>query len=120
AYWRIAVRVLSALALAFVAFAHQPLSFPPPGHDLSAHAFPDGSVAVLCQDDADGKGEPHHAASTDCVACRIASGFDLPPRILPAASDIEFVAQPFALPRQAAIVLATFPPSAPPQAPPAA
>ncbi len=49
--WRLAVRMLCALALVFVAFTHQPVSASPANDiDLAAYTLPDGSVPVLCLD----------------------------------------------------------------------
>lgn len=75
------VRMLCALSLLLVAFAHQPLSIT---ETLSAYKdvnvadyiLPDGTLPELCLT---GEGDgPHHARVTHCEACRIVASVDLP------------------------------------------
>src|SRR4051812_28124759 len=47
--WRIWVRLLGALSLMLVTFAHQPLEAKGRGvPEAAAYAFPDGSIPVIC------------------------------------------------------------------------
>ncbi|WP_420960305.1 hypothetical protein [Brucella sp. IR073] len=119
---RYMVRFLCALALVFVAFAHKPIDLGPgDGYDLAAYTLPDGTVPVLCLPS--GKGDDHrghddHLYSQACEACRISSGFvcPVPPKAPgPALSTGEVAARVAVAP---VIRRDSYPPSAPPQAPP--
>lgn len=76
------VRVLCALSLLLVAFAHKPLVSPATasayaGVDVAEFVLPDGTLPDICltgEDDG-----PHHFAGNHCEACRIVSSVDLPP-----------------------------------------
>ena len=118
--WRMAVRMLCALALVFVAFAHQPVSAAPALDDLSAYTLPDGSLPVLCLTDTGNKKDHHKTAwhGTGCEACRLVSSVILPVPATVASSKIEPL-QSLAIKREAALIARhAYPPSAPPQAPP--
>ncbi|MDF1608536.1 hypothetical protein PZ897_10145 [Hoeflea sp. YIM 152468] len=78
------VRLVCALSLLFVAFAHIPLSanasavalqFAYADVDISDFILPDGTLADLCLR---GEGSGEQALGSDCDACRIVSAFDLP------------------------------------------
>lgn len=116
---QILVRLVCALSLALLAFGHQPLALPRTGTlAVAAHAFPDGSRPVICLTDAAGKGDRQQAHRHGCDACRISSAFFLP---LPdcAVPAVHVAAEsPLPLPSAPRVVRATYPPSAPPQAPP--
>jgi hypothetical protein len=118
--WRLAVRILCALALVFVAFAHQPVSASPASAiDLAAYTLPDGSVPVLCLDGEVDQGA--HKSSwhgNGCEACRLSVSVILPVPLTASSLKIEPV-QSLAVKREAIrIARSLFPPSAPPQAPP--
>jgi hypothetical protein len=75
------VRILCALSLLLVAFAHNQLSIT---DTLSAYAdvnvaeyiLPDGTLPEICLT---GEGDgSHHARVTHCEACRIVASVDLP------------------------------------------
>ena len=118
--WRLAVRLIGALALVFVAFAHRvPPATASALPDAAAYAFPDGSIPVICVTSP--IEEPHgqgHALS--CDACLVSASVLLPqptglalptfgssnPRLPIATANY--------LPRSA------WPPAAPPTAPPLA
>jgi hypothetical protein len=118
--WRLAVRMLCALALVFVAFAHQPISASPASDiDLAAYTLPDGSVPVLCLDNKVDQGS-HKSAwhGNGCEACRLSASIILP--VPPMASGLKIApVQSLAIKQEAVrIARSLFPPSAPPQAPP--
>ncbi len=118
--WRLAVRMLCALALVFVAFAHQPLSASPAKDiDLAAYTLPDGSVPVLCLDN-EVDHDSHKSAwhGNGCEACRLSASIILPVPPMAYGQKIEQV-QSLAIKREAVrIARSLFPPSAPPHAPP--
>jgi len=113
------VRLLGALSLVFVAFAHQPLDVSGPGiPDASAYALPDGSIPVICVTLPAEKGDAQVAHGLPCGACLIAGSILIPtPAEIPGPSvePGQIVAYATAGPL---IVRSAFPPSAPPQAPP--
>ncbi|MBC7281984.1 MAG: hypothetical protein H5U12_11180 [Hoeflea sp.] len=74
------MRMLCALALMLVAFAHRPLALETaPAYaaaDLASFVLPDGTLPDLCvtgEDDG-----THHSVANHCEACRIVSSVDLP------------------------------------------
>ena len=120
----LAVRLLSVLALMFVAFAHKPINIASAEELLLAeYVLPDGTYPVLCitdhavdQNSHDRDQHPHN--SNICDACRISSAFLCP---MPTASSgaAPNVALAHAIvPSQPVLWRDIYPPSAPPQAPP--
>ena len=80
--WQWSVRILCAVALLFVGFAHQPVvatadEISP--LEIAQYRLPDGSLPILCitYKDADGKVDGK-AYAPGCEACRIASAAVLP------------------------------------------
>ncbi|RCS24926.1 hypothetical protein DUT91_05625 [Phyllobacterium salinisoli] len=117
------VRFFCAFALVLLAFAHKPVILSPnSGIDLSAYTLPDGTVPVLCLPSG-GNGDTHdhrdeHQYGNACEACRISAAFacPVPPKTAgPVLSPGEIIAFAPAVP---VIWRDTYPPSAPPQAPP--
>ncbi|MBX4976581.1 hypothetical protein HJB73_24595 [Rhizobium lentis] len=117
-----ALRVLCAVALVFVGFAHQPAAaaadeFAPAG--LVQYVLPDGTLPTLCVTAADTSGQNQHdqAHSQGCEACRIGASIRLP-----APTDIAgaiFFAAAVELPiRAEAFHRRLFPPNTGPRAPP--
>lgn len=76
--WAVCLRILCALALLSIGFAHQPASAAQPGVLLlSQYVLPDGTIGDLCLDDhVDGK--VRHDTSTKCEACRIGGAMLVP------------------------------------------
>jgi hypothetical protein len=117
--WLTCVRLLSALSLVLVAFAHQPLDLRGPSiPDASAYAFPDGSIPVICVTLPGQKGDAQVTHGLPCGACLIAGSILVPtpaeisgPSVAPSCSAALAPAEPV-------IARSAFPPSAPPQAPP--
>ena len=73
------VRMLCALSLLLVAFAHQPLVSSAAAAyadvDIAEYVLPDGTLPSLCLD---GEEDGHHLFASHCEACRIVSSVDLP------------------------------------------
>ncbi|EDQ32613.1 hypothetical protein HPDFL43_03681 [Hoeflea phototrophica DFL-43] len=116
------VRIICALALLMVAFAHNP---PSVSHKLAAYAdvdftqyiLPDGTLPDLCLTGKDHDG--HHANSNGCEACRISSSADLP---LPASGvsvNCGSLAHKITFPKVVSFVAVALRPGASPRAPPA-
>lgn len=81
--WQKGVRILCALALLAIGFAHRvpviDLSYA--ATDISAYMLPDGTVPELCHtlDHDDGGSHPEkHALNQVCEVCRIVAGILLP------------------------------------------
>jgi hypothetical protein len=119
--WRLAVRIIGALALVFVAYAHRvPLATQSALPDVQAYAFPDGSLPVICVTGPAEKEPQKQAHALPCDACLVAASVLLPqPEDL---ADAAFTSSAPALPPAAAgdLSLGTWPPAAPPTAPPLA
>ena len=117
--WRIAVRLLGALSLILVAFAHQPLdlrgsSLP----DASAYAFPDGSIPVICVTLGGEKGDAHVTHGMPCGACLVAGSVLVPAPAEISGPTFELAYSTTDAPPAPLIARAAFSPAAPPQAPP--
>ncbi|MBB3290101.1 MULTISPECIES: hypothetical protein [Rhizobium] len=80
--WQWSVRILCAVALLFVGFAHQPVvatadEISP--LEIAQYRLPDGSLPILCITYKDADGKVHGKAyAPGCEACRIASAAVLP------------------------------------------
>ncbi|MCO4317007.1 hypothetical protein M8997_007415 [Phyllobacterium sp. 21LDTY02-6] len=119
-HWRQTVRILCALALVLVAFAHKPVAIADPAPiDLAAYALPDGTLPTLCLTD-QGSDDDHKSSwhGTGCEACRLSASFILP--VPPKANDPSVVPLPsLNVKREAALIArSAYPPAAPPHAPP--
>lgn len=119
--WRLAVRLVSALALVFVAFAHR-LPLPAAGAmpDAQAYAFPDGSIPIICVTGPAEEAPQKARHSLPCDACLISASVLLPQPAtlaLPAFGSSE-TALPVA--KAHGQPLGAWPPAAPPTAPPLA
>lgn len=118
------VRIVCAVALLCVGFAHKPPALgaqPLPPLLLAQYALPDGTLPVLCLpgDDGDDGGDAHrHGFGTGCEACRLAADIFLP---RPASSSSWLLPRPAGgvlVPRIEAFSRHLFPPSSSPRAPP--
>lgn len=115
------VRILCAIALLCVGFAHKtPVSVTAiPTAELAAYTLPDGSLPVLClpEDGGHGKGGGHDFGN-GCEACRITAS-----TVLPLPSDTigrpvvagEIIELPL---RREAFYRQLFPPNTSPRGPP--
>lgn len=112
------LRILCAVALLFVGFAHQPVFAAGPNvFELSRYVLPDGTIGDICLDD-HVEGKVRHHLSAKCEACRIGGSL-----LMPVPSDV--VGAVLAFRRVVALPLgeeALHPrrerPGAPPRAPP--
>ncbi len=108
----LAIRLLSVLALALVAFAHKPVEAAGP---LAFYTLPDGSAPVLCLGGHDGGSKHKHGGY--CDACRISASALCPaPAFSTGAAPLIAIA--VVAPTRPALRRAVYPPAAPPQAPP--
>lgn len=74
------VRMLCALSLLLVAFAHKPLvtsaaASAYDGVNIADYVLPDGTLPDLCLSDEEGG---HHSGFNHCEACRIFASADVP------------------------------------------
>ncbi|OAP42540.1 hypothetical protein AU381_15250 [Sinorhizobium glycinis] len=79
--WRTAVRLLAAIALVFLSFAHRPVLAIAADRALAAeYRLPDGSFADICfgTDGVGHDGEKSPLISPICEACRLAASVLLP------------------------------------------
>ncbi|WP_454856022.1 hypothetical protein [Rhizobium binxianense] len=118
-----AVRMLCALALVFVGFAHQAPAladgeFGPA--ELALHALPDGTLPTLCVTIPDTSGKDRHdkAHSHGCEACRISASTLLPVPADVAGARMSFTVAAELPIRPEAFHRQLFPPSTGPRAPP--
>ncbi len=79
--WRIAVRLLAAIALVFLSFAHKPALATGTDAALAAeYRLPDGSYADICfgSEGVDHKGDKSPSIAPICEACRLAASVLVP------------------------------------------
>ena len=82
--WAVCLRILCAVALLSVGFAHKPAFAvnEPSALELAQYVLPDGTLPDICLNGmVDGKEK--HPAPFKCEACRIASGL-----LMPAPADL--------------------------------
>ena len=115
------LRLLCALSLLLVAFAHRPLDPTAAGStfasvDLAAFVLPDGSLPDLClTGEVDGA---NHSAATHCEACRIVSAVDLPSPVDGYVVTRWLAAVELAVPQDARLAYPALRPGASPRGPP--
>ncbi|WP_349434494.1 DUF2946 family protein [Pararhizobium sp. A13] len=79
--WQMTVRVLSALALMFLSFAHQPAFARQITPAIAGeYMLPDGTIADICfgSDGVDDHNSPHEGLAPACDYCRLAASIALP------------------------------------------
>lgn len=116
------VRIICALALFMVGFAHKPLGVSDQlaayaGVDIAEYILPDGTLPDLCLNGEEHGG--HHAKSNDCEACRIASSVDLPLPFSGVSVNCALAAHKPAFPQGVSFAPAALRPGVSPRAPPA-
>lgn len=116
------VRVLCALALFAVGFAHQPPVIRQAAFtsaELALYTLPDGTLPDFCLTGKDGEGNHHGVFGSDCEACRISATIALP---CPSDMGGDVVRREFARlrpPEDVPPARYILPPNAKPRAPPA-
>lgn len=133
---QILIRSFCVLALVLLSFAHKPVDVSAPLLQMTTKSgtatepvfiryetMPDGSIVSICVSENSAATDSHHknhAMMVDCEACRISSSFALntPP---PTGGPVVSRDHSSAVKRTASEVPRStlYPPSAPPQAPPA-
>lgn len=114
---RIVLRLLCAVLLVALGFAHRPAAAPAMPMDISAYTLPDGTVPTICIPD-EGTGKTGKEIGQRCEACRISSAAAVPTPSCDSADvthrveQIAFVLTPEHFHRL------NFPPNAPPRGPP--
>lgn len=79
--WRIAVRLLAAIGLVLLSFAHKPaLALGADAALAAEYRLPDGSFAEICfgTDGVDHQGEKSPAIAPICETCRLAASVLVP------------------------------------------
>ncbi|MBD8688769.1 MULTISPECIES: hypothetical protein [unclassified Rhizobium] len=116
------VRMICALALLFVGFAHKPpviASIPIPQSELAQYVLPDGTFAVLCLPSEDGKAKhDNHDAGSGCEACRLTASITLPDPADTFGQPILREIQDLVPVREEATYRQLFPPNTSPRGPP--
>ena len=116
-----ALRILCAVALLCVGFAHKPPvigSATPPGipaSEIAQYTLPDGTVPTLCLPTS---GDDSHDHGSGCEACRLTASIMLPPPPVTAGERIAMPIDAFVPVRDEAFHRQLFPPNAAPRAPP--
>lgn len=119
---RLAVRMLCALALLLVGFAHKPpvaAAHALTPAELSLYTLPDGTLPDLCLTSEDG-GAKHDGGTfgSGCEACRLSASVILPQPADTAGEPVLREADRFVPVRIEAFYRQLFPPSAAPRGPP--
>lgn len=115
------VRMLCALSLLLVAFAHKPLALNDAASsyanvELASFILPDGTLPDLCLTGEENDGR-HHAAN-HCEACRIVSSVDLPSPLGGYVITRWFADSELAVPQDAKLAYPALRPGASPRGPP--
>ncbi|MEN9895744.1 MAG: hypothetical protein RIR97_1596 [Pseudomonadota bacterium] len=112
------VRILCAIALLSVGFAHKPvMAFAAPLSENAAYQLPDGSFADLCIADASGN---HKGKMTDhgCEACRLSASILVPTAPANASDILRISSDILVSERPESIRHRLYPPNSGPRAPP--
>ena len=111
------LRLACVMALVMIGFAHKPLSAYPLDAQIPHYQLPDGSFASICADNEDAK--PNGTRDIGCEACRLANGVAVP--MPPSLGGIAFAFshEVKVFERRQLLVMARYPPSSGPRAPPA-
>lgn len=119
--WGRALRILCAVALLCVAFAHKPLVLGNPApagiptSEIALYTLPDGTVPTLCLPNSD---DDSHDHGSGCDACRLTAGIAMPPPPETAGERIAMPMDVIVPTRSEAFYRQIFPPNAAPRAPP--
>lgn len=120
AFERWALRLVCAMALLFVGFAHQIPVIEKDGVqiDVAQYVLPDGTLPIFCiTDNADGN-QKHKMQMEGCQACHINASILIPVPADVAGVAVSFVPAASTSTRTAAFTRRLFPPNTGPRAPP--
>ncbi|MBB4234523.1 DUF2946 family protein [Rhizobium esperanzae] len=115
------VRILCAIALVSVGFAHQAPAIAADPVDLAEYVLPDGTLPTLCvtvSDDEGKTGTDHRLHNHGCEACRISASTLLPPPADIAGKAVAFSVRVDFPIRIEAFHRHIYPPNTGPRAPP--
>lgn len=119
---RLAVRMLCALALLLVGFAHKPpvvVAHALTPAELALYTLPDGTIPDICMTSEDGGSKNDgHKSGSGCEACRLSASVILPQPGDTAGEPILREADRFVPVRIEAFHRQLFPPNAAPRGPP--
>lgn len=104
------------MALVMISFAHKPLSYYPVEAQIPNYQLPDGSFASICSDNNATK--PNRAKDFGCEACRLANGVPVPTPPSLGGIALTFSQDVRVFERRQLLVVARYPPSSGPRAPP--
>ena len=117
------MRILCALALMSVGFAHHPAvsnAAELPLLELAQYRLPDGSLPVMCTTEKTPDGKEHGKAyMPGCEACRISAAALLPHPPAAVCDRLECARQDMIAPESARFRRQLYPPNSGPRAPPA-
>jgi len=117
------VRILCAVALLSVGFAHRPAASStaePSPVELAQYRLPDGTLPILCVTEKTPDGKEHSKAyMPGCEACRISAAALLPTPPTDICEHLAFVREDVVVPRNEAFRRQLYPPNSGPRAPPA-
>ena len=119
---RLLVRILCAIALLSVGFAHRPAvsaaELTP--LELAQYRLPDGTLPVLCVTERTPDGKEHSKAyMPGCEACRISAAILLPTPPTDICEHLTFVREDIVVARSETFRRQLYPPNSGPRAPPA-
>ncbi|MDR9773214.1 hypothetical protein RJJ65_11170 [Rhizobium hidalgonense] len=115
------VRILCAIALVSVGFAHQAPAIAADPVNLAEYVLPDGTLPTLCvtvTDDEGNTGTDHKLHNHGCEACRISASVLLPPPADIAGKAVAFSVRVDLPIRIEAFRRQIYPPNTGPRAPP--
>ena len=119
---RLVVRMICALALLLVGFAHKPPALDYhsiPASELAQYTLPDGTLPILCLPSEDGQAKHDgHDFGSGCEACRLTASVVLPAPADMAGVAIVRVSERISPVRSEAFYRQLFPPNTAPRGPP--
>jgi hypothetical protein len=115
----VATRLICALALMMVGFAHQPVVAQPAAVQFAAYVLPDGTLPTLCVYDDGSRSQPAKGIHDHgCDACRLAAAILMPEAPSLGAQAIAFSAIARTIERHYRLARTLYPPNSGPRAPP--
>lgn len=116
------VRILCAVALLFVGFAHRPavsIAAEPTPFELAQYRLPDGTLPVICVTERTPDGQEHSKAyMPGCEACRISAAVLLPAPPTDICEHLTFARENIFVAGEETFHRQLYPPNSGPRAPP--